>query len=202
MRDFTLTESLCDQAVLVRAKSRGWKEWFSNPTAGPWKRIGVPGVSSLAGTGFEKEETRPDLILFHNTTDPIILILETKDKIDKLLDNANKNAQLKKTSEVFVNIQSRLDALIQSSTDSKLRNSAAKISYVCGYATGEDSQIVSKTLDLKRIHLKFAKKENFRDFVLLTVHKTGLDLSICVNFIHQQQTSKSTKLEKFFNSFF
>ena len=37
MRDFTLTESTCDQAALVYARSKGWDEWFSNPTAGPLK---------------------------------------------------------------------------------------------------------------------------------------------------------------------
>ena len=65
MRDFTLTESTCDQAALVYARSKGWDEWFSNPTAGPWKRINIPGIHGLSIPGFDKEETRPDLILYY-----------------------------------------------------------------------------------------------------------------------------------------
>ena len=95
MRDFTLTESTCDQAVLIDAKSKGWDEWFSNPTAGPWKRIKVPGVGDLAASGFGKIETRPDLILYYGNTDdkkvpvltdPKILITESKDDIDKCIE--------------------------------------------------------------------------------------------------------------------
>ena len=98
MRDYNLTESICDQVVVVSTKLNGWIEWFSNPTAGPWKRIGIPGVSSLAGTGFEQLEKRPDLMLYHKSAKPKVLIIECKDKIDKLIDSANQNDQIKKTS--------------------------------------------------------------------------------------------------------
>ena len=93
MRDFKLTETICDQAVLVSAELHGWSEWFTNATAGPWKKIDIPGVSSSYDTGFEKTDPRPDLILYHDTPDKKILIIESKDNIKKIIDSSNHNQQ-------------------------------------------------------------------------------------------------------------
>ncbi len=197
MRDFTLTESICDQAVVVKAVSTGWQEWFSNPTAGPWKRIGIPGISSLDGTGFEKEETRPDLVLYHNQNEPKILILESKDNIGKLIDSSNNNAQLKKTCKVFSDISIKLEKLIEKSTDKQILKLLDSANYICGYVIGDSSNLSTELEKLKKLHFKFIDKSEFPFFVIITVKKSSFELIVETEFIYENN-HKGTKLKKLF----
>jgi len=200
MRDFTLSESFCDQAVVVRGKSLGWEEWFSNPTAGPWKRISIPGITDLDQRGFGKEETRPDLILFHDGDCPIVLILESKDDIKKLFDSSD--IQLEKTSKVFENMEDRVKKLILSSKNIKIKNLASKILYVCGYVVGDSTVLKSKIPNLKKIHLKFANRDHFKNFVLFTVKKKKYDLSVESKLYVEKPSELSKKLDNKFKTFF
>ena len=197
MRDFTLTESVCDQAVIVKAVSTGWIEWFSNPTAGPWKRIGIPGISSLDGTGFEKEETRPDLVLYHNKNDPKILILESKDNIGKLIDSSNNNDQLKKTCKVFSNISTKLENLIKKSSDKQILKLLHSANYICGYLIGYSNNLSTELETLKKLHFKFIDKSKFPFFVIITVKKSGFKLIVETEFIYENNY-KGTKLKNLF----
>ena len=202
MRDFTLTESTCDQAALVYARSKGWDEWFSNPTAGPWKRIKVPGVGDLAASGFGKIETRPDLILYYGNTDdkkvpvltdPKILITESKDDIDKLDEE-----QLEKTCKNFLDIKIKLEALIKTSTDKTLLRSADSINYICSYVVGNQPNISTKIDELKKIHFKFIDKSIFPNFVVIIVKKDGYELSTEIREISQNDTKQIASLEEIF----
>ena len=201
MRDYNLTESICDQAVVVSTKLNGWTEWFSNPTAGPWKRIGIPGVSSLAGTGFEREETRPDLILYHKSVKPKVLIIEAKDKIDKLIDSANQNNQIKKTCQVVLpNMRTRLYELIKTSKDEELVKSLNSINFIPGYVIGYSDTLNSKIPELNKLHFKFIDKSVFPYFIIMIVKKSGLDLRLETQIIYETQTNEIKELEKFFQT--
>ena len=201
MRDYNLTESICDQVVVVSTKLNGWIEWFSNPTAGPWKRIGIPGVSSLAGTGFEKEETRPDLILYHKSVKPKVLIIESKDKIDKLIDSANQNNQIKKTCQgVLPNMRTRLYELIKTSTDKELVQSLNSINFIPGYVIGDSKDIQAKISELKKLHFKFIDKSVFPYFIIIIVKKSGYDLTLETQIVSETQTDETKELEEFFQT--
>lgn len=201
MRDYNLTESICDQVVVVSTKLNGWIEWFSNPTAGPWKRIGIPCVSSLAGTGFEKEETRPDLILYHKSVKPKVLIIESKDKIDKLIDSANQNNQIKKTCQgVLPNMRTRLYELIKTSTDKELVQSLNSINFIPGYVIGDSKDIQAKISELKKLHFKFIDKSVFPYFIIIIVKKSGYDLTLETQIVSETQTDETKELEEFFQT--
>ena len=201
MRDYNLTESICDQVVVVSTKLNGWTEWFSNPTAGPWKRIGIPGVSSLAGTGFEKEETRPDLILYHKSVKPKVLIIESKDKIDKLIDSANQNNQIKKTCQgVLPNMRTRLYELIKTSEDKELVQSLNSINFIPGYVIGDSKDIQAKISELKKLHFKFIDKSVFPYFIIIIVKKSGYDLTLETQIVSETQTDETKELEEFFQT--
>lgn len=95
---YKLTEEVARQAVEVAFTTSGsdWHVSFSNPTAGPWKKIQLPPEYGSRIFRYGKEEDRPDLIL----VSPMArtgLILEAKDSLAKLL----VAGQLEKSVEVF-----------------------------------------------------------------------------------------------------
>ena len=201
----SLTESTCSQAASVYARCTGWDEWFTHAPAGPWKRINVPGVDNLAAKGFEKDETRPDLILYYGNTDkklpvptdPIILIIESKDKIGKL-----DKGQMIKTCKNFLDIKIKLEELIKTSTDKTLSSSAGSLNYICGYVIGgefEGDKFDSVKIDkLKKIHFKLIDESIFPNFVVIIVKKDGYELSTKILEISQKDTKQIASLEEIF----
>ncbi len=86
-------------------KNLDWWVAFTNPIAGPWKKI-----TALNGDGvpveiyrFEREGERPDLILV-NDTHKTILIIEAKDFVQKLV----AGEQMRKSARVIKEITSIL----------------------------------------------------------------------------------------------
>jgi len=87
--DFTINEEIARWVteVYVRQHQKlGWWVAFTNPIAGPWKKI-----TALNGEGvpveiyrFEREGERPDLILVNDRL-KTILIVEAKDFVQKLI---------------------------------------------------------------------------------------------------------------------
>jgi len=84
--------------VYINNHTDNWKIAFTNPTAGPWKKIIAPSTSKEIYR-FIREEARPDLIIVNDILSTI-LIIEAKDDYRKLLDNA----QMKKSIDVYDNI--------------------------------------------------------------------------------------------------
>lgn len=84
--------------VYVRNQQKlGWWVAFTNPIAGPWKKI-----TALNGEGvpvevyrFEREGERPDLILV-NDEYKIVIVVEAKDTYQKIvaLDQMKKSARV------------------------------------------------------------------------------------------------------------
>jgi hypothetical protein len=86
-------------------RSDDWFIAFTNPTAGPWKRITAPDGEGKVGEihRFEIDETRPDLILVNDKTKHV-LIIEAKTTFKDL----QKPAQLAKTSQLFESLTFKL----------------------------------------------------------------------------------------------
>lgn len=99
MYTFRLTEEIARWAFEINFNTTTeWKIAFTNPTAGPWKTIKAPSLTTgIIGEvyRFELEETRPDILLFNDRLKHIIII-EAKDSLEKLL----AGEQIKKTIEV------------------------------------------------------------------------------------------------------
>ncbi|MBW2972757.1 hypothetical protein KY346_00010 [Candidatus Woesearchaeota archaeon] len=93
---YTINEEIVRQTLEVKfsVNSKTKEEWFisfSNPTAGPWKKIMFitkDGKTVRIG-GYEKEEKRPDLIVF-SRTHKLLFIIEAKDYLPELLKNHDK----------------------------------------------------------------------------------------------------------------
>lgn len=85
--------------------SRDWFIAFTNPTAGPWKRITAPDSQGKFGEihRFEIDETRPDLILVNDGKRHVLLI-EAKTNFSDL----RKPAQLHKTASLFRDLTNTL----------------------------------------------------------------------------------------------
>ena len=106
---YTLTEEISRWSfeVHIQKKNRFWIA-FTNPTAGPWKRIESHNKEKIRGEvyRFDREEKRPDIILINDYLKTIIII-EAKDNLEKL----NKSDQINKSCEVTYNISKMLKNL-------------------------------------------------------------------------------------------
>ena len=90
-------------------RSVDWVIAFTNPTAGPWKRITAPNGDGKIGEihRFEIDETRPDLILVNDKTQQV-WIIEAKTTFNDL----RKPAQLAKTSHLFKELTIKLQNVL------------------------------------------------------------------------------------------
>lgn len=99
---FRLTEEIARWAFEVHVSSKkDWEIVFTNPTAGPWKRLMASDAKGAKGEvhRFEREEDRPDLVLVSDKH-KILLIIEAKDSLEKLC----LKDQIKKSSDVAVSL--------------------------------------------------------------------------------------------------
>jgi hypothetical protein len=116
-------------------KSNDWFIAFTNPTAGPWKRITAPDINGKIGEihRFEIDETRPDLILVNDKTRHV-LIVEAKTTFNDL----QKPAQLAKTSQLFESLTFKL----RSMSNNIFWGSRSKYDYSLGllWSSGDESE--------------------------------------------------------------
>ena len=122
-------------------RSDDWFIAFTNPTAGPWKRITAPDSDGKTGEihRFEIDETRPDLILVNDKTQHVLLI-EAKTTFNDL----QKPAQLAKTSQLFESLTLKL----RNMSNNKFWGSRSKYEYSLGllWSSGDESKSqISKT---------------------------------------------------------
>jgi len=105
---FSINEEIARWVTEVYVKNHqklGWWVAFTNPIAGPWKKI-----TALNGEGvpvevyrFEREGERPDLILV-NDEYKLIVVVEAKDTYQKIV----ANDQMKKSARVIEEISTIL----------------------------------------------------------------------------------------------
>jgi hypothetical protein len=98
---FRLTEEIGRWAFEVHLHALpDWYIAFTNPTAGPWKRLMARDEAGVEGEvhRFEREEDRPDLVLVNDRLSTL-LIIEAKDSLGALVVPAQvtKSAEVVKT---------------------------------------------------------------------------------------------------------
>ena len=101
-----LNEEISRWAFEIKIEtSKDWKIIFTNPTAGPWKKIMCTDENNNVGEvyRFQLEEERPDIIMINDDL-KMILIIEAKDSIEKLTQGTQAN----KTVEVTENMAKML----------------------------------------------------------------------------------------------
>ena len=108
MYSYLINEEIVRWAFEVFLKNKnvnGWWVAFTNPTAGPWKKIEAPDNDGKFTEiyRFAREEDRPDFVLVSDLL-KIILIIEAKDAASKLI--AGK--QMHKSTQVMVDMGNKL----------------------------------------------------------------------------------------------
>lgn len=101
---YRINEEITRWTTEVYIKSNPNKNWyiaFTNPTAGPWKKITVKNKEGklIEVYRFDREEKRPDLVLI-NDKKGIILIVEAKYDLDDIL----KGRQMEKSIKVVLDM--------------------------------------------------------------------------------------------------
>jgi hypothetical protein len=139
---YRLTEEVVRQAVeVIFRRDERWEIAFTNPTAGPWKKIRFGRYETGKELRFLKEEDRPDLILL-NRTQRVLLVIEAKDSIGKLLISNRSGVeqvytQLEKSVKVFLKELRRFDNIITNPDTAALifgqELDTTRYTGVCGY---------------------------------------------------------------------
>lgn len=96
--------------IKVKNKESDWKIAFTNPTAGPWKTIKYFDENGKYGEVYRYplEENRPDVLLVNEKL-KLVLIVEAKDSMPKLMDDKQvvKSCQVvADLSEILKNLHS------------------------------------------------------------------------------------------------
>jgi hypothetical protein len=85
---YKLSEEIARWAFEVHLQRvDAWHIAFTNPTAGPWKRLMANDADGSPGEvhRFLREDDRPDLVLVNDALE-VLVIFEAKDRLDRLLD--------------------------------------------------------------------------------------------------------------------
>lgn len=124
-----------------------WKIAFTNPTAGPWKR--VMGVETSGTTGevhrFEIDEKRPDLIIYSDRFKTVVII-EAKTDLPGLANNS----QTQKTVELFL----RLERLLKSKESNSFWSQRVGYRYVLGLLWGSKQELTTEITAMVQGYLK------------------------------------------------
>ena len=188
---YKLSEEICVQSLHVAFKRSEWKEWFVNPTAGPWKKIRIEGVEDNNLLRFRKEEARPDLILCHESK-LLTLILEAKDDINKLI-SASSN-QVQKSVGVFKSMFNRLEAIFDRYKESIFGASSVELEFLCGYlfpAWADLRRMKQGLLRLDMIHKNECQRINEQRLVPHVVFLTTSDADRNLHVIYSLRSCNS-----------
>lgn len=107
---YKLTEEISRWAFEIHIKNNNsWWIAFTNPTAGPWKRVESYDEKNEKGEvcRFGRDEKRPDIIIVNDEL-KIIIIFEAKDTIDKL----KSNNQIEKSCKVIEDMAKTLTSIV------------------------------------------------------------------------------------------
>jgi hypothetical protein len=128
-------------------RSDDWFIAFTNPTAGPWKRIMAPNSEGKNGEihRFEIDETRPDLILVNDKTQHV-LIIEAKTTFKDL----QKPTQIVKTSQLFESLTIQLRNI----SNNYFWGSRSEYEYSLGLLWSSGDESTSQVLETCQDYLK------------------------------------------------
>lgn len=171
---------------IVVEKSSSWFLAFTNPTAGPWKKVSAPDQQNNFGEVFRfgRERTRPDLIIVNDKLE-IVIIIEAKDKLAKL----NTTAQLTKSSDVVLKMAETLSKI----KDNPFWGNRGQYTYVHGFLWGSEGETTQP------------KRENlFSNYLKILGESDSVDVSISdtlVAFeIYPSKEKNSLDINFFFSS--
>ena len=130
--------------------SQNWWIAFTNPTAGPWKRLMARvGQRDVEVYRYQRDEDRPDLIIVNDRL-RLVLVVEAKDAYEKLLIDT----QMKKSIAVIQDMQQRLGDL----ADNEGWGERAGYTYLPGFLWGqsknanrESQEVAAKFFSSERI---------------------------------------------------
>ena len=107
---YKLTEEISRWAFETHIKNQNsWWIAFTNPTAGPWKRVESFNKKNEKGEVFRfgRDEKRPDIVIVNDEL-KIMIIFEAKDSLDKL---KSKN-QIEKSCRVVEDMAKTLNSIV------------------------------------------------------------------------------------------
>lgn len=149
--------------------SNDWQVVFTNPTAGPWKKIMAKNSKGIAGEihRFEVDGTRPDLVLI-NDRKSVVLIIEAKTSLNDL----SKDTQVHKTLGVF----QELTNVLRNKKDNPYWGMRAQYKYELGVLWG------SQNSEIDNIEEVIEKFFRFSDNLLKDI--------VCIQGFFQNDTLK------------
>lgn len=140
-----------------------WDIAFTNPTAGPWKRVMASDQWGRRGEvhRFLREDTRPDLILISDELEAIVIV-EAKTRVEQLLTER----QATKT----VAVVKEMAELLQGRGSNPYWQRRANYGTLCGLLWGGERKASPETLDkLKRTYLPIIASGSQISTSILTV---------------------------------
>lgn len=136
-----VTEEVARWAFEVHIVTRtDWCIAFTNPTAGPWKRMMATNVTGEIGEvlRFDRNTTRPDIILFNDTLRTVLIVEAKTDLHDLLIAN-----QVDKTG--------RLVGEMATTLGGKAANpywaGRSQYSVICGLLWGAEETTPTESID-------------------------------------------------------
>lgn len=106
---YKLTEEISRWAFEVHVhRIDAWDIIFTNPTAGPWKRVEATDPNGLRGEvyRFPRDDERPDIVMVNDQLN-VVLIFEAKDSLGKL----TQGNQIPKSCSVVIEMARTLGEL-------------------------------------------------------------------------------------------
>jgi hypothetical protein len=181
---YRINEEITRWTTEVYIKSNSNKNWyiaFTNPTAGPWKKITVKNKKSksIEVYRFDREEKRPDLVLINDKKE-VILIVEAKYDLGDLLNGE----QMAKSVKVVVDMAEVLKNI--SVKEWETRKKYKIVTSFLWYSHNPVDALVESNLVNKKYHEYIAKGLS-RETVNIIIYKKNevlTNLFITENKIH------------------
>ena len=198
IRNFRLTEEIARWAFeIICQQDDNWYISFTNPTAGPWKTIKCLDKAGNEGEVycFELEETRPDILLVNDKIG-VIIIIEAKDSIEKLI----AGDQAKKSVEVVNKLGEKLKKL----STNRFWAERAKYPIITGILWGSESESSKKDRDIVfgKYHSEIAKYSNIESGCIIGIEtrRSGNGLK-CFSFSYTYDNDGKVLAQKLLDSF-
>ncbi len=171
--------------IHLKSKSKDWAVAFTNPTAGPWKKIfAIEGTKKIEIGRYEREEVRPDLILLSKSLRACIII-EAKDGFGKI----STDMQMQKNIAVYLKEKKRLQAAPYL-RKWVLQGDTLFVNGLLWFSTSRESAEQMKTL-----YKRYAQQQNNDPLLMVEVIKEGDDL-VCYGYIEsgEKDIKKATSV--------
>lgn len=150
--DYKLTEEISRWAFEIHIHNNEyWDIIFTNPTAGPWKRLESKNKNGVKGEvyRFDRDEARPDIVLVNDKLN-IMLIIEAKDSLKKLV----KEDQVRKSCQVVVDMAKILKGIHDNEYWLTRHTYSIYNGLLWGAEEEIDTALISKAFGLYEKHLK------------------------------------------------